>query len=70
VGVRALAATLVLIALFLADSRTSWLDDLKVTGVNVVANIYGLAAIPENVWSSLVQASKSEDALIDQIEKL
>ena len=69
-GVRALAATLVLIALFLADSRTSWLDDLKVTGVNVVANIYGLAAIPENVWSSLVQASKSEDALIDQIEKL
>jgi len=70
VGIRALAATLVLIALFLIDSRTSWLDGFKTTGVNVVANVYALAAIPKNVWSSLVQASKSEEALIDQIEKL
>lgn len=69
-GIRAVAASLFLVALFLIDTRTSWLDEVRTAGADLVSNVYSLAAVPQNLWSSLVQASRSEDALINQIEKL
>ncbi|HBZ48798.1 MAG TPA: rod shape-determining protein MreC, partial [Halieaceae bacterium] len=59
-----------MLVVFLLDKYTTWLDPARELGQETVSYLYRLASVPSNLWVTLSDASRSEEALLNQLDRL
>ena len=59
-----------MLVVFLLDKYTTWLDPARELGQETVSSLYRLASVPSNLWVTLSDASRSEEALLNQLDRL
>ena len=59
-----------MLVVFLLDKYTTWLDPARELVQETVSYLYRLASVPSNLWVTLSDASRSEEALLNQLDRL
>ena len=59
-----------MLVVFLLDKYTTWLDPARELGQETVSYLYRLASVPSNLLVTLSDASRSEEALLNQLDRL